>query len=85
MKNQILFGLIIILFNSCKTEVESNEEVKSIEKEVNIKIDERIELLSIVQHFTTWAEYAHNRYDLTYKSEVEEYFKPYSNHKAVKL
>ncbi|QGY46856.1 DUF4932 domain-containing protein [Maribellus comscasis] len=79
MKNQILSGLIIFLFISCET------EVKNIEKKINIKVDERIELLSIVQHFTTWAAYGHNRYDLYYQSEVEEYFKPYSDHQAVKL
>lgn len=79
MKKLILPGLILILFISCKN------EVKNIEKKVEIKVDERIELLAVVQHFTTWANYGHTRYNLTYKSEVEEYFKPYSDHEAIKV
>ncbi|MCG6189798.1 DUF4932 domain-containing protein [Maribellus maritimus] len=79
MKKQIRIGLIIFLFISCKSEVVNSG------KKINVEVDERIELLAVVQHFTTWANFGHTRYDLTYKSEIEEYFKPYSNHEAIKL
>lgn len=50
---------------------------------VNIKVDPRIELLAVVQHFTSWADTRHTKFDIGYKHDIDNYFSNFSNHPAV--
>ncbi|MBA4407650.1 hypothetical protein C0389_10275 [bacterium] len=50
---------------------------------VNIKVDPRVELLAVVQHFTTWADTRHAKFDFGYKHDIDNYFSKYSGHSAV--
>ena len=49
-----------------------------------IKVDSRIELISIIQTFTTWNEIGIIK-NSTYKQRVIEYFSKYSDHEAITL
>ncbi len=60
-------------------------ELKPIAKDVkgiNVSIDPRIELLSVVQALSDYDRVTD--YDFTYKKNITEYFSQYSNHEAVK-
>lgn len=50
---------------------------------LNLKVDPRIELLAVVQHFTTWASLRHTKFDIGYKHDIDNYFSNFSNHAAV--
>ena len=50
---------------------------------LNLKVDPRIELLAVVQHFTTWADQRHTKFDIGYKHDIDNYFSNFSNHPAV--
>jgi hypothetical protein len=50
---------------------------------VYVMIDPRMELLSAVQHFTSWADEHHTNLDFSYPDDVEDYFSSFSNHSAV--
>ena len=52
--------------------------------EILIKVDPRIELICIVQTFTSWNEIGIIK-NSTYKQRVIEYFSKYSDHEAIKL
>jgi len=55
---------------------------------LNISIDPRIELLSIVQYLSNYEENFYGRitdYDFTYRNKVDEYFEEFKDHEAVKL
>jgi hypothetical protein len=92
MKKIIHLLLLFLIIAGCKdtvTEVEYPEIPLEDEIQLNsvlkVKVDPRIELLSVVQHFTTWADNHHTKYESRYKSEVQKFFSKYSNHKAVQL
>lgn len=83
---------MIILFSGCsnKEDLVDNIPVDSEDDfilagppGVNIKIDPRMELLAVVQHFTTWAELRHTKYNFGYKRDIDYYFSKFSNHSAV--
>jgi len=89
-------GLIFVLFVnflmlSCAEEEDSHNIPVDIEEEqalenppdLNIRVDPRIELLAVVQHFTTWADKNHTRFDIGYKHDIDDYFSKYKNHSAV--
>jgi len=52
---------------------------------VDVRVDPRIELLSVVQMFTSWKDIVIVKRDYEYKKEVLEWFKPYENHRVVEL
>mgnify|MGYP000636765616 CR=1 FL=1 len=55
---------------------------------VHVGVDSRIELLSIVQLFTSWKLHGmiiEDSFFYPYKRAVLEWFSPYRNHKAVKI
>ena len=92
MKKIIHILLLFFIFAGCSDKItETNylkiplEEEIQLNSALKVKIDPRIELLSVVQHFTTWADAHHTKYESRYKTEAQKYFNPYINHPAVKL
>ena len=86
MKNFLPFVILIILCFSCKKDNPKETYKSDCSKgEFSMWVDDRIELLSVVQHFTTWAAIRHTKYDVAYKHEVDSFFSAYSNHRAVSL
>jgi hypothetical protein len=53
------------------------------QKKINVIVDERMELMNVVQYLSGYPILAPG--DFSYQKEVEEYFAPYKNHNAVKL
>lgn len=90
---KLIYIFLFFIFFSCSddsiTEIEYEEIPLEDEIVLNsdliVKVDQRIELLSVVQHFTTWANQRHTRYESRYKVEVQKYFERFSNHKAIQL
>lgn len=56
-----------------------------LDSDLIVEVDPRIELLSVVQHFTSWADKRHTKYESRYKNEIEKYFQRFSEHKAIQL
>jgi len=94
MKRKLIFliSFIIILTTSCSKKggiTESNPIDNGDEFSLtnppglNVKVDPRMELLSVVQHFTTWANTEHTKYDIGYKHDIDNYFANFSNDPAV--
>lgn len=52
---------------------------------LSIKVDARLELLAVIQHFTDWAAQRHTKFNFQYKNEIDSYFKNFSGHAAVTL
>ena len=56
---------------------------------INITVDPRIELLSVVQYLSDYKGYQGMQmitsFSFTYKNDVIAYFEPYKDHEAVKL
>jgi hypothetical protein len=50
---------------------------------VYVTVDPRMELLSVVQHFTTWADEHHTKLNFDYLDDVDYYFSSFANHSAV--
>lgn len=65
-------------------EIPLEEEIK-LATDLIVKVDPRIELLSVVQHFTNWSEIYHTKFESRYIKDIDEYFKNYKNHNAVIL
>ena len=92
MKKVVHVLLLFFVIAGCKdsvNEIEYSEIPLEDEIQLNsalkVKVDPRIELLSVVQHFTTWADDHHTQYESRYEYEVQKYFSKYSNHKAIQL
>jgi len=49
----------------------------------SITVDPRIELLAVVQHFTSWSMKGHIKSETAYKKDIDDYFGKYSGHEAV--
>ena len=64
-----------------------SEDSKQPPREVNIKVDPRIELLAVVQFLGGYNERYRliNHFDFPYKRDVRKYFSTYKNHSAVKF
>ena len=52
---------------------------------VDVRVDSRVELLSIVQMFTSWRDSVIVKKDYKYKRDALEWFKPYRNHRVIEL
>jgi hypothetical protein len=46
-------------------------------------VDPRMELLGVVQHFTSWAPGGHIKSQTAYKDDIDDYFGEFRNHRAV--
>jgi hypothetical protein len=60
-------------------------EVDVDKPRIFVKIDPRVELLSIVISMTDWGEKYHTRLQFAYRDEVKAWFSPYREHEAVKM
>lgn len=53
---------------------------------MKVKVDPRMELLAVIQNFTTWEQSgAFSTVDEPYKQDVAKWFGPFKNHEAIKL
>jgi hypothetical protein len=53
------------------------------ESRFTIAADPRMELLAVVQHFTSWAPGGHIKSQTTYKEDIDDYFEGFQNHPAM--
>jgi len=66
-----------------ETEEAIGEVKKPFQKRVSITVDSRIELLAVVQHFTSWAQKGHIKSKTTYKDDIDHYFGEFKDHPVV--
>jgi len=50
---------------------------------LSVSIDPRMELLAVVQHFTSWAEGGHIKSNTSYKHDIDKYFGDFPKHRVV--
>ncbi len=86
----VLTGLLIASFVGCATtqKVRETEKAavkveKASGKRLSITVDPRIELLTVVQHFTSWAQKGHIKSETAYKDDIDHYFGRFKDHPAV--
>jgi large-conductance mechanosensitive channel len=83
LKILVLF-IFILLLSKCNDEPTNIiVDTRNPHEIINIKVDPRMELLSIIQHYTSWAEKHHTKLEFAYKNEIDNYFKNYGQHPAV--
>jgi len=56
---------------------------KPSQKRLSITVDSRIELLAVVQHFTSWAQKGHIKSKTIYKDDLDHYFGDFKDHPVV--
>jgi len=56
---------------------------KPSQKRLSITVDLRIELLAVVQHFTSWAQKGHIKSKTTYKDDIDHYFGESKDHPVI--
>jgi len=66
-----------------KTEGAIGKVEKPSQKRLSIIVDSRIELLAVVQHFTSWAQKGHIKSKTTYKDDIEHYFGEFKDHPLI--
>ena len=79
-------GLLVAGFVGCDTVQKVRKTVvveKAPEKRFSITVDARIELLAVVQHFTSWAPGGHIKSKTTYKDDIDRYFEGFKDHQAI--
>ena len=83
-------GLLVAGLVSCATvqKIRGTEEaaggVEEVsEKRLSVTVDSRIELLAIVQHFTSWAQKGHIKSKTIYKDDIDNYFGGVKNHPVI--
>jgi hypothetical protein len=83
MKKYIILFFLLIAPLGCEKNEDTAGPSTITESKVNVKVDARMELLAVIQHFTPWAGTMHTKYSFSYKNDIENYFKAYSGHPAV--
>lgn len=85
MRKVIFLITIIVLQQGCKKDDPIVIDIPDdyYKNGVYITIDPRIELLAVVQHFTTWADKHHTNMNFGYVNEAEDYFSSFSQDPAV--
>lgn len=91
----VLLCLVVFITTGCTSssnvkneEIKENEQIVKEFNEINMMVDPRIELLSVIIYLCPEYDESTNSIvsgELTYKKDVEEYFGAYKDHKAVKL
>lgn len=51
--------------------------------ELSLSVDPRMELLAVVQHFTSWAGGGHIKSNTSYKHDIDSYFGDFAEHRAM--
>ena len=65
---------------------ELTDKIEGIsESRFTITVDPRMELLAVVQHFTSWAPGGHIKSKTTYKDDIDHYFEGFQDHPAVAM
>jgi len=98
MKNKIIVLIVmffsILLFGCSQSEkksVISNDKIKEVsviskeKNSINVSVNPNMELLSIVQYLGNNNRGRMTKYSFGYKSSIDEYFKSFKNHEAVKF
>ena len=83
-------GLLALALAGCtsgaklrRAEVGERTAEGDLDKTFSISVDPRMELLGVVQHFTSWAPGGHIKSETAYKSDIDDYFGEFRNHRAV--
>ena len=83
-------GLLVVglVVSATAQKVSETEEViskveKHSEKRFSITVDPRMELLAVVQHFSSWAPGGHIKSKTTYKDDIDHYFEGFKDHPAI--
>jgi hypothetical protein len=63
-----------------ETQVDRREDYSG--KRLSITVDPRIELLAIVQHFTSWSQKGHIKSKTSYKDDIDNYLGGFRDHPA---
>ena len=82
MKRYIIFSIVILfLFSS------TSNSFSFQHKKINVRVDPRLELLSIVQYLSGYdkAKALLTKLDFEYKKDIEKHFSKYKTHAAVKI
>jgi hypothetical protein len=77
----ILIALLITLFSSCTYALKTKNPGK--QKGFSVSVDARMELLGVVQHFTSWAKGGHIKSQTTYKDDIDRYFEEFEDHPVI--
>jgi len=88
--NVAWIGLLVASFVGCTTE-QKVWETKAVagrvertsENRFSITVDPRMELLAVVQHFSSWAPGGHIKSKTTYKDDIDHYFEGFKDHPAI--
>jgi hypothetical protein len=64
---------------------EAQASAAGTDRGYTLTVDPRIELLAVVQHFSSWAPGGHIKSSTTYKQDVDGYFAEFSGHRAVAM
>ncbi len=85
MKKLLLLFILTIILLGCKKDDTIIIDIPDdyYKNGVYVTVDPRMELLSVVQHFTTWAGEHHTKLDFNYIDDVDSYFSSFANHSAV--
>jgi len=65
-----------------KTETQVDRREGYSGKRLSIKVDPRIELLAVVQHFTSWSQKGHIKSKTSYKDDIDNYLGGFRYHPA---
>lgn len=83
----ILCIVLFLDFTIAQRDVETNDSFNNEKYYLNerfcVSLDSRIELLAVVQHFTSWANKGHIKSNTQYKTDIDEYFKAYKDHPVI--
>jgi hypothetical protein len=83
MKNLTAFLLLTLLFFGCDKDQDIVNPSPVGESQITIIVDPRMELLSVIQHFTSWSANGHIDSNVQYKKDIDNYFKGFENNAAV--
>lgn len=91
MKKLFICTIVVLLVTlcGCSKQADSLQKIDIISKEhnnINVMVNPNMELLSIVEYLSDYNTRTGlmTRFDIEYKSDVDEYFEKYKNHEAVK-
>jgi predicted HD phosphohydrolase len=84
MKNMTALLILTLLFFGCGKDQDIVNPPPAAESQITIKVDPRMELLSVIQHFTSWSANGHIKPDVQYKEDIDNYFKGFEKSAAVK-
>jgi len=82
----LLIVLLVLAGTGCSrgTSLPYILPVSTVRNKINITVDPRVELISIVQYLSSYDELMTSA-DFTYRADVDEYFAEFSDHQAVNL